>query len=122
MGRPSAEEPLIITTQETVEAVAGKPVVQTTESKGEQILVFPNPFTQSIKVELTTDKRSTVVLQLFDMNSRLIQRSAALNTIPGKNVLSMDIPAGKPLSPGNYVVSVTVDGRLSKTVKLVKVN
>ncbi len=124
MGRPSEEEHPYTQVEEVKGDVAGRAVAVKVEEpvRDNDISVFPNPFTQSIKVQLDTENRSTVVLQLFDMNSRLIHRSAALNTIPGKNVLSLDIPAGKPLNPGNYVLSVMIDGRLSKTVKLVKVN
>lgn len=110
------------------EAVAEQPVAVSElkanmivkENAGE-IKVFPNPFTNRIQVEIEGDKASTVTLLLYDLNARLVYKSAAFNALAGKNVLAVDLPANTTLPPGSYVINVLIDGKMTKSVKLIKV-
>lgn len=113
----------ITVTQEPVKAepVVAKPAVTANDNSGE-IKVFPNPFTNRIEVEIGSSKASSVSVMLYDLNARLVYKSVGLNTVPGKNVLSVNLPGSTILPPGSYIINVLTDGKLSKSVKLIKVN
>ena len=84
--------------------------------------VFPNPFTGTIKVELQNAKPATVAIMLYDINGKLLFRSNSLNAMKGKNIISANLPVGLSLSPGSYIINVWIDGKMSKSAKLVKIN
>lgn len=88
----------------------------------DEIKVFPNPFTDKIQVELQNPKASSVSILLYDMNGKMLFRSNGLNVMKGNNIVSANLPVGMSLSPGSYVINVWIDGKMSKTVKLIKVN
>lgn len=101
--------------QPAITAVRQEPKTQT-----EEVRVYPNPFTNRISVELTNPAASDITLQLFDLNGRQVYRSGTYKTTTGKNVVTVNLPF--VLSPGNYVLQVQVDGKTSKSVKLIKMN
>lgn len=86
------------------------------------ISVHPNPFTNRIDVEINNEKASNVTVMLYDLNSRLIYRSADQKQTAGRNKITVNLPSSASLLPGNYVVSIMIDGKLAKSVKLIKVN
>ncbi len=99
-----------------VKALQPKEVITTSD-----ISVFPNPFTDKIDVQFFNKKSAVVTLLLYDLNSRLIYKTADVRQTAGQNKLTVNLPA-KSISPGSYIVSIIVDGKLAKAVKLIKVN
>ena len=92
------------------------------ENDAQKINVFPNPFTSTIKVELQSARPATVAIMLYDINGKLLFRSNSLNAMKGKNIVSANLPVGFSLSPGSYIINVWIDGKMSKSAKLVKIN
>ena len=88
----------------------------------EEIKVFPNPFTDVIQVELQNAKASTAIIMLYDINGKMIFRSSALNVIKGNNIVTAKIPTGLSIVPGSYIINVWIDGKMSKSMKLIKIN
>jgi hypothetical protein len=86
------------------------------------INVYPNPFTSRIDVEINNEKAANVTVMLYDLSSRLIYRSAEQKQTAGRNKISVNLPSSASILAGNYVVSIMVDGKLAKSVKLIKVN
>ncbi len=86
------------------------------------INVYPNPFIDVIKVDMTSTKQANVNIVVFDMNGRLIFRSNGMNIMKGNNIISTQLPVGLKVLPGNYVISIWVDGKMTKSVKLIKAN
>jgi len=86
------------------------------------IKVFPNPFTDKIQVELENPKSETVAIIVYDLNGKMVFRSNSFNVMKGKNIVAASLPIGMSLAPGTYVINVWIDGKVSKTVKLIKVN
>ena len=93
-----------------------------TNTSDNVIKVFPNPFTDKIQVELQNPKSATVTIMLFDLNGKMVFRSNGFNVMKGNNIVSANLPIGMSLAPGNYIINVWIDGKISKTVKLVKIN
>jgi hypothetical protein len=54
----------------------------------------------------------------FDGKNSLYSSSITLV----KNIVAASLPIGMSLAPGTYVINVWIDGKVSKTVKLIKVN
>jgi hypothetical protein len=127
-------------TTEQLEAIGGTPIVNALVNENKtldpvakalrpqevittsDISVFPNPFTSKIDVQLFNEKSAIVTLLLYDLNSRLIYKTADVRQAAGQNKLTVNLPSGKSILPGSYIVSIMVDGKLAKAVKLIKVN
>lgn len=92
------------------------------EAKASVITVYPNPFIDLIKVDMVSTKPATVNITVHDMNGKMVFRSNSMNVMKGNNVISAHLPVGLKVLPGTYVVNIWVDGKMSKVVKLVKVN
>ncbi|RYE22844.1 MAG: hypothetical protein EOP51_12240, partial [Sphingobacteriales bacterium] len=105
------------TGDEVSKVLAPKEVVTTSDIK-----VFPNPFTDRIEVQFYNEKNATMTLMLYDLNSRLVHKTADTKQPAGLNKLTVNLPTGKTLQPGSYIVSVMVNGKVAKAVKLIKVN
>jgi len=136
--RAEQEDELLITQGRSVTPVTTETVKTATVAKGNMnatdnakeivtdrlndIKVFPNPFTNRIQVEIENTKASSVSLLLYDLNAKLVYKTVGMSTVTGKNVVSIDLPGSTILSPGSYVLNVLIDGKLSKSVKLIKVN
>ncbi|MEO5943116.1 MAG: fibronectin type III domain-containing protein [Ferruginibacter sp.] len=86
------------------------------------ISVFPNPFTNLIKVELQNQNAKKVSIMLSDISGNVIFKTNQLNVMKGHNIVGANLPVGLKLSPGSYIITVWVDGKLSKATKLIKVN
>lgn len=86
------------------------------------ISVFPNPFTNRIDVAVNSNKPAAVTVMLYDLNSRLVYKSASIQQQAGVNKISINLPTNASLLPGSYLVSIMIDSKLVKTVKLIKVN
>ncbi len=105
-----------------VTAVAAKPSVQITELNTQEIKVFPNPFTSTLQVQLQTDKAAKIAVILYDAAGRLMYKNDGFSAIKGGNLIKVDLTNGMPLRPGIYVLNVLIDGKVSKVVKLIKLN
>jgi hypothetical protein len=86
------------------------------------ISVFPNPFTNLIKVELQNETAKKVTIILSDISGNVIFKTNQLNVMKGHNIVGANLPVNLALSPGSYIITVWVDGTLSKSTKLIKVN
>jgi hypothetical protein len=101
---------------------AVKPTAPLLDLNAYSVNVFPNPFTNFLQVDMQRSTPSKVVVMLYDVNGRNVFKSATYNTMPGRNVLKVNLPAGRGLLPGNYIVNVLTDGKASKSVQMIKVN
>jgi hypothetical protein len=97
-------------------------VVKVEEDKKPDINVFPNPFTSRIDVEVTTEKSANISILMYDLNSRIVYRSAELKQAAGRNKITVNLPSSINLPPGSYIVTIMVNGKLAKSVKLINVN
>jgi hypothetical protein len=82
-----------------------------------QLLVkaFPNPFSNSITVDMSTDKMGDLMIELTDIRGQQIYQSKRQNT---EGVLSVTIST-KNLSNGTYFLKVS-DGQAVVSQKIVK--
>ena len=114
-GLPAPE----LTTTPVAEIVKSQAPVEADQSI---ISVYPNPFVDMIKVDMTSTKPAAVNITVHDMNGKMVFRSNSMNIMKGNNVISAHLPVGLKVLPGSYVVNIWVDGKMTKVVKLVKVN
>ena len=108
-----------------IKTVAAKSVTEkllTKNELSENIKVFPNPFTNKIQVEMVNPKAASVVIMLYDLNGKQVFQSTGLNVMKGNNTIAANLPVGLRLMPGSYFINVWIDGKLSKSVKLIKVD
>lgn len=118
-----AVRPLPAPGKEATTAEVTKPTTAVVEEAGASVIsVYPNPFVDVIKVDMTSAKAAAVNITVHDLNGRMVFRSNSMNIMKGNNVISAHLPVGLKVLPGSYVVNIWVDGKMSKVVKLVKVN
>ncbi|RYE23522.1 MAG: T9SS type A sorting domain-containing protein [Sphingobacteriales bacterium] len=97
-------------------------VVAAAQADASVINIYPNPFIDVIKVDMTSTKPAAVNITVHDMAGKMVFRSNSMNIMKGNNVISAHLPVGLKVLPGSYVVNIWIDGKMSKVVKLVKVN
>src|SRR6218665_2008940 len=100
------------------QVTASKPAASD-ETPPTVLAVYPNPFKDVIKVDMESKKEASVNILVYDINGRPVFKSSGMNVMKGNNIISADLPAGLRILPGTYIVSIWVDGRLTKTVKLI---
>lgn len=103
--------------------LAKKPTAPTAETVTATVVnVYPNPFVNVIKVDMTSTRQSNVQIVLFDMNGKTVFKTSGMNIMKGNNIISAELPAGLKVLAGNYLITVWADGKMIKTVKLIKAN
>ena len=82
---------------------------------------YPNPFTESFNTDFyNTSLRNNVSVDILDLGDRLLFKYQAVNPAVGNNTLKINLK-GRHLENGVYLVRFNINGILSKTVKLIKV-
>jgi large repetitive protein len=122
LARNMQQDNLVATATTVKEA---KPIAEnliTNQQFVENIKVFPNPFTNKIQVEMENLKSASVAIMLYDLSGRQVFRSNGMNVMKGNNTIAANLPVGLKLMPGSYFINILIDGKLSKSVKLIKVN
>ena len=79
------------------------------------LINYPNPFSQSTKIEFLLNKKSDVNLQIWDECGRLVETLVNTKLSEGVNYVLFD---KKNLKPGIYYYSLTVD-KIRKTNKMI---
>ncbi|NNT72607.1 T9SS type A sorting domain-containing protein [Flavobacterium sp. IMCC34852] len=78
-----------------------------------RVVAYPNPYSQTFKLDIQTNNTADVVIKVYDMIGRLIE-----NQTVGYNDLSqLEIGNGYP--SGIYNVSITQEGK-AKTLRVIK--
>jgi hypothetical protein len=86
----------------------------------EIIQVYPNPFTESFRIDFyNTSISNKVSVDVLDLSGRLFFTYKAANMQLGNNTLTIN-PDSKRLLTGIYLVRLNINGTLSKTIKLIK--
>ncbi len=85
------------------------------------VSVYPNPFTNKIEVSLSNKKEAAVTVLLYDLSANLVYKTAEFKQPAGKSTITVNIPTAATLARGVYVVNIIVDGKMTKSVRLIKV-
>ncbi len=86
------------------------------------INVYPNPFSDKIQVDISAVKSSDINMVLYDITGKIMYNSNAYRSIAGKNTYRLNLPNGASIQPGSYILNIIVDGKLTKSIRLIKVN
>jgi len=79
--------------------------------------VRPNPFTDKLIIDLTSEKKSKVIIKIFDSKGSLVKKQE-LSILSGINQLPVE---SRGLIAGTYTLSVEwCDGQAKKTIKIIK--
>ncbi len=92
------------------------------EIRSLEIKAFPNPFKGNIQLAVQTEKAANIAVVLYDMNGKLMYQNNVLRVMPGGNLITVNLTNGVSLSPGMYILNVLVEGNISKSMRLVKIN
>lgn len=94
-------------------------IVQQEElNEGNDLQVYPNPFTNNINIKLHADVASQVALVVFDLSGRPVLNKT-FDVVAGSNVLKL--AEMEQLNQGVYFIRV-IGANSSSTVKIVKTN
>jgi predicted esterase len=78
---------------------------------------YPNPFRNVIMIDFVNTSGSKISTEMYDMYGRLVQRQEYNKLPKGRNTIHVD--AGEAIT-GMYMITLKADGRIIKTVKMVK--
>jgi hypothetical protein len=84
----------------------------------DNVAVFPNPFVNSVGVNIQTSVSGSAKVELVDMQGRII---ATENVNVSSGTTYYELNTSKQLSTGVYFVNVTLNG-VRETIKVSKVN
>jgi hypothetical protein len=89
------------------------------ERLGNDVRVFPNPFNETVVVNITSEKEKTVTLRLLDMAGREVMRKPA-GIVKGSVTVTLNAVDLAKTVPGVYILQVLSNGKQEKTFKLIK--
>ncbi|MEO6541878.1 MAG: T9SS type A sorting domain-containing protein, partial [Ferruginibacter sp.] len=84
-----------------------------------KITVYPNPVSTVLKVKVEIPDRRAVVLELVDLNGRLLQRK---NIAAGSDKNLVEFPMTAYIGGSYYLMVRDTNGVIINTIKLVKVD
>ncbi len=79
--------------------------------------IFPNPSADRFYLEFNSPEDGNIVIELFDLNGRLVKTIQENVVKKGDNIFSFDTAK---LNPGIYSLSIRVGSKIVKTEKLIK--
>lgn len=104
------------------------PIVQQAEEAREisnmqvQAKAYPNPFIEQINIDFfNTASSNNVTVDVVDLSGRMVYRKQVGQVPAGPNTLRMNTGSSLKHS-GIYLVNLRVNGKVAKTVKMVKTN
>jgi hypothetical protein len=89
-----------------------------TDVTSSQVNVFPNPFTQSLTVNISASNQN-VSLKLFDITGKLIF-TKNLGKVQGSTTQTLSSSQLSQLTPGTYILQAVYDDKVKQTFKLIK--
>jgi hypothetical protein len=89
-----------------------------TDVTSSQVNVFPNPFTQSLTVNISASNQN-VSLKLFDITGKLIF-TENLGKVQGSTTQTLSSSQLSQLTPGTYILQAVYDDKVKQTFKLIK--
>ncbi len=81
----------------------------------EAVSVYPNPFTNEIKISLVTEKSEQVSMELYNTDGKLVQRSV-VNATQGEQIINLTTAN---IPQGTYILKVSTS-EMTKNFKLIK--
>jgi hypothetical protein len=87
----------------------------TTQQKGLFAKIYPNPFVENLTIDISTEKKSDITIELTNVIGEQVYQSKAANT---EGVLTVSIPT-KVLPNGTYFLKVS-DGQTEVQKKIMK--
>jgi predicted esterase len=89
------------------------------ESLEDELKVFPNPFSNSLNVNLKTIIDKQITLRLLDINGKVVLKKE-LGNIKGQRIITINSSELEKMAPGTYILQVIANGQLEKNTKLIK--
>lgn len=71
---------------------------------------YPNPTNEQMNVSFEIGENAQVALMVYDINGRLIEERAPLETISGKHIFNLNTSSW---TKGVYFVNLSIDGNIT---------
>ncbi len=84
-----------------------------------QLVAFPNPFTDSIRIQIVSPFDQTVSLDLFNILGQKVKSPINCNLKGGLNIFKMDL---SNLLAGSYYLLIRNGATINKSYKIIKTN
>lgn len=88
------------------------------KDNGQVVKVYPNPFSQNITVQISTETSAVAsdLLELYSVNGVLIYRKSLANRQNNVPIVLNDLP---PLASGTYILHTNLNG-INNSIKIIK--
>lgn len=90
----------------------------TSEGVIENVVVYPNPVVDVLKVAFKSDYQSEAVISIFNNIGKLVY-TQELETEPGNNLITIDVRS-KSIDPGIYFLQLSSDNKKFSKKLIVK--
>jgi len=86
------------------------------------ITCYPNPFTSETNIEINLEEKSFAEISIYDLYGKKVKNLIYNTTKGGSNTIKWDglDYGGESCEPGPYLLTLTVNGNIIKTAKLIK--
>jgi len=91
--------------------IYGKPIDKK-EEVNFKVAAYPNPVTNSLTIQASNYENRSLSYQLTDLNGRLLKQARV-----GKSIANVDV---SELSVAIYLLKILDNGKLLKTIKIIK--
>jgi len=112
-------ETAVVTKKESI-TIPSNPNIRKTDALSNKVTIYPNPFTEYLKVQVQSGTEKQVSIWITDLNGKMIAVAVQnQNIVSGSTVFSIDT---RSLASGDYIVHVdgVLENRVKKKVILIK--
>jgi large repetitive protein len=82
--------------------------------------IYPNPFSENLNIDFVNPtNNSNINVEIYDLAGRVVYSQQFKHLMAGKNTLRLQ-GVNNNMSPGVYMLRLKINGKLSRSVKLVK--
>ncbi len=108
---------------QNVKVAADQPAMSTannnTSTVFADVTAFPNPFVNQLNIDMTMNRNSSVILEVFNLNGQRVY-GEMLSQIPkGRSTLRINT-GGSITIPGYYIIRLTDDQHKTKVIRAIK--
>ena len=84
--------------------------------------VWPNPFMFEANISYINPKNGSCTIRIWDMNGRIVKTLLDVNGQSGRGVIKWegDDQFGNIINYGTYLITITIDGKVMDTLKIIK--
>ncbi|MBV8253772.1 MAG: T9SS type A sorting domain-containing protein [Chitinophaga sp.] len=122
-SNPGAIPGTLQTLNQNVKVAADQPAMNATNGNTSTVFAdvsaFPNPFVNQLNIDMSMQRSSSVLLEVFNLNGQLVYGEMLSQVPKGRSTLRINT-GGSITIPGYYLIRLTDDQHKTKVIRAIK--